>query len=416
MDENIQDFPESPFEPWRPVSPDKFKGRKKDISKITRYLPKVKNQGTPEHFFITGKRGMGKTSFINYVSRRVEEDFQMIPIHINNSGGKTIDELIQKLLDELLMEFKKDYLGKSIIDKILNNINEFKVAGTGVSLKENNSIIKNIKKHFADFLITTCKELPEDYGIFIVIDDLNGLSENEKFTDWYKGLFETLTFNDYHIPIVFTLISYPHEFDKLCLINESFSRMFHLIEIDNLEDYDIEDFFKTSFNNVGIEFEDGYKSIEPMVYFSWGMPLIMQQIGESVFWLAEENVINKNIAIEGIISAAIELGNKQIRSKLDKIKSEHYENILMKICKAKKFSFKKSDVKYLLSSDENNVFSDCLNRVKELGIIESIGKDNSGEYEFSNRLYFVYFLIKSMLNEFKENCDTLKIEEQLNAK
>lgn len=29
MDENIQDFPESPFEPWRPVSPDKFKGRKK---------------------------------------------------------------------------------------------------------------------------------------------------------------------------------------------------------------------------------------------------------------------------------------------------------------------------------------------------------------------------------------------------
>lgn len=131
MDENIQDFPESPFEPWRPVSPDKFKGRKKDISKITRYLPKVKNQGTPEHFFITGKRGMGKTSFINYVSRRVEEDFQMIPIHINNSGGKTIDELIQKLLDELLMEFKKDYLGKSIIDKILNNINEFKVAGTG---------------------------------------------------------------------------------------------------------------------------------------------------------------------------------------------------------------------------------------------------------------------------------------------
>ena len=55
MDENIQDFPESPFEPWRPVSPDKFKGRKKDISKITRYLPKVKNQGTPEHFFITGE-------------------------------------------------------------------------------------------------------------------------------------------------------------------------------------------------------------------------------------------------------------------------------------------------------------------------------------------------------------------------
>lgn len=82
---------------------------------------------------------------------------------------------------------------------------------------------------------------------------------------------------------------------------------------------------------------------------------------------------------------------------------------------AKKFSFKKSDVKYLLSSDENNVFSDCLNRVKELGIIESIGKDNSGEYEFSNRLYFVYFLIQGTLNEFKENYVNLWQKELLDG-
>ena len=31
-----QDFPESPFEPGRPVSPDNFKGRKEDINKIIR--------------------------------------------------------------------------------------------------------------------------------------------------------------------------------------------------------------------------------------------------------------------------------------------------------------------------------------------------------------------------------------------
>lgn len=139
-----------------------------------------------------------------------------------------------------------------------------------------------------------------------------------------------------------------------------------------------------------------------MVSFTYGMPLVMQQIGESVFWLAEENVINKNIAIEGIISAAIELGNKQIRSKLDKIRSDHYENILLKICSNKKFSFKKSQIKEYLSNDEKNALTDCLARVKDLGIIESIGKENSGEYEFSNRLFFVYFLIKSTFYKFKE--------------
>ena len=42
MDENIQDFPESPFEPWRPVSPDKFKGRKKTLVKSLDIYQKLK--------------------------------------------------------------------------------------------------------------------------------------------------------------------------------------------------------------------------------------------------------------------------------------------------------------------------------------------------------------------------------------
>ena len=44
-------FPDSPFEPWRPVSPENFKGRIKDKNKILRRLPKVVKQGVPEHFF-----------------------------------------------------------------------------------------------------------------------------------------------------------------------------------------------------------------------------------------------------------------------------------------------------------------------------------------------------------------------------
>lgn len=107
-------FPDSPFEPWRPASPENFKGRIEDRDKILRRIPHVIKHGRSEHFFISGKRGMGKTSFINYVSRIAEDDYNMIPIHINNSGGKTVDELIQKLLDTLMREFKKEYLGKKL--------------------------------------------------------------------------------------------------------------------------------------------------------------------------------------------------------------------------------------------------------------------------------------------------------------
>ena len=100
MDENIQDFPESPFEPGHPVSPDKFKGRKKDINKISRYLPKVKNQGVPFHFFITGKRGMGKTSFVKYLANEIRSKLDKIK-------SEHYENILMKICKAKKFSFKK---------------------------------------------------------------------------------------------------------------------------------------------------------------------------------------------------------------------------------------------------------------------------------------------------------------------
>lgn len=54
----------SVFQPKQPVNPDRFKGRQQTIEEIIRYFPGVLS-GQPRHFFITGKRGMGKTSLAN---------------------------------------------------------------------------------------------------------------------------------------------------------------------------------------------------------------------------------------------------------------------------------------------------------------------------------------------------------------
>lgn len=101
------------------------------------------------------------------------------------------------------------------------------------------------------------------------------------------------------------------------------------------------------------------KSLDAMVYSSWGMPLIMQQIGESVLWnIREEALITETIAIEGISDAAIELGNKQIKAKLRKIRSEHYEDILIKLGKNGMMEFKRSEVVPLLNDNEKKSLID----------------------------------------------------------
>ena len=396
-----KEFPDSPFEPGHPVSPDKFKGRKKDIIKIIRYLPKVVNKGIPQHFFITGKRGMGKTSFVKYIGNFAEDNYQMVHIYVNNEGSNTLDELIQNLVEKMFKEFNKETWGKKIINSFVDNIDEINIKGVGISLKNKPELVGNIKNNFADFLINTCKELKDKKGIFIVIDDINRLSDTPDFANWYKGLFETLYFDEEVIPVSFSLVSYQDKFEKLCNQNPSFARIFNLIEIDYLDDEDIKEFYLDTFCRYNIKFtEDKY--LNEMVYYSWGMPLIMQQIGDAVFWNSLDGEIDENNAYSGIINAALELGNKQIRNKLNKIKNPNSLGILYKLGKNEKMEFKNSEVKAFLSDSEINAFDDFLNEMHDLDIIESVGKEDNGEYAFVNRLYFVYFLVIANLGDISK--------------
>ena len=382
---------ESPFCTNGPVDPEMFKGRHENVRDVLKYIPTVINQGKLYHFFITGKRGMGKTSFVKYLSKEVEDTYQMIPIYINNDGNNTIESLVSGIMGQIINEVKKENLGDKVLSFISTNFDEIKLGSA--KFKFNHDIVENTRDNFSNFLINVCDELYDNKkGLFIVIDDMNGLSEDPNFTSWYKSFTETIDFARCHTPIVFLFVSYLETFDKLTDINPSFSRIFKLIKIDEFYSEDMEDFFIDSFENYGVKFRDD-GSLDQMVYFAWGMPLAMQQIGESVYWNLEHEYIDLNTVNKGIINAGYEIGDKQIRTKLNKIKSNHYENILIKLGEHECIHFKRSNAIKFLNNSEKKVFDDFLKRMKDLNIINSIGKENSGEYEFSNRLYFVYFLI-----------------------
>ena len=102
--------------------------------------------------------------------------------------------------------------------------------------------------------------------------------------------------------------------------NPSFSRMFNLITIDKLDDEDIREFFINNFNKLNVKFEKE-QYLNDMVYYSWGMPLIMQQIGDSIFWNIDGDCIDENIVYEGFKNAAFNLKNKPLKNTLKKIKN-----------------------------------------------------------------------------------------------
>ncbi len=181
---------------------------------------------------------------------------------------------------------------------------------------------------------------------------------------------------------------------------ESFGSIFHYDLIDCLSDDEVIEFFKDTFNQVGMEISDD--ALNVMVAFSSGLPLMMQQIGDSVFWTTKTNHITQNDAIDGVINAANEIGFKQINPILTQIRSNNYENILYFLVENNMRVFKKSEVRKSMDISDN-VLSNFLLKMVDLGILESTGYKNSGTYEFSNNLYYTYFWIKSFEKTRKNN-------------
>lgn len=165
----------------------------------------------------------------------------------------------------------------------------------------------------------------------------------------------------------------------------------------NLDDDDIRTFFIDNFEKYDIEFEDD-KPFQEMVYYSWGMPLAMQEIGEETFWNVKSNVINEEMVLKGILNAAIEIGKKQISLILERIENDQYDEILLEFGKNKLIEFEKSEIITILSESQNNILDDFLTQMTELNILEHVGRKANEKYTFTNRLYFVYFLIMANIS------------------
>lgn len=119
---------------------------------------------------------------------------------------------------------------------------------------ESNDLIESIRNDFPLFIYELCSNLEDKNAIFIIIDDVNGLSNTATFTNWYKSFVDNLTmrFNK-KVPIAFLLTSYPKNLEKLKKHNPSFSRIFYHNDVEALNDEDVKQFYEKCFNDCNID-------------------------------------------------------------------------------------------------------------------------------------------------------------------
>jgi len=389
MDDYIFDELETPFQPESPVKPENFKGRTEIIRKILRYLNKSL-KGEVQHFFLTGNKGMGKTSIADFIIRFVSKKYNMTYAYVSNKGNDSVDKLASNIMKELLEKVPEKIFNEKLTSWFGTHVSEIHVTGTKVNFNIDEEKELNIKENFPKYLNLAYYDLKEKYdGIFIIIDDINGLSESREFVDWYKNLSDTLAINyKNELPVYFLLEGYPEKFDKMVELEPSFGRIFHYSHVEELTDDEVESFFKDTFSKIDIKLDE--KACQIMADYSSGVPLTMQQIGDCVFWKINSKTVTLGDAKQAIIEAGEELKNKQLRRLLNRIEISQHEEILLKIGYHKMSSFNRKDIHHL-TNDETLTE----NFIKTMINIKILKETQENRYEFSNKVYYTYFNIRS---------------------
>jgi hypothetical protein len=143
--------------------------------------------------------------------------------------------------------------------------------------------------------------------------------------------------------------------------------------------------------------------MEHMVQFSSGLPILMHEIGDAIFWIDTDGVIDERDALPGIIEAAERIGKKYLDPKVyNALRSKRYRAILRKLGEPPSRKFKKKDVEERLSGNEQKVFHNFLRRMRELAVIEPDREGGRGAYRFVNELYPIYIRIESERSRHKK--------------
>ena len=392
---------ESLFQPGQPVSADRFKGREESINEILKYFPSIRN-GNPQHFFITGKRGMGKTSLANFISDFASKNYSIVTAHVMNDGVHTIDELVCQIIEMILNSINSEKWSDKIFGFLEDHIEFVGFGGLNIKFKPSGNELRNIKDNFAFYLADLVSNFKDKDGLFIIIDDINGLSETPDFANWYKSFTDTLATSVGNASIGIMLTGYPEKFIRLYNHNPSFNRIFHVHELTRLSDDEIKEFYTDIFSIYKMKVDP--LALEMMTKYSSGMPTMMQEIGDAVFWQDNDGEIDKNDAVLGVIEAGNRIGLKYLQPVLDQnIRSENYLSLFKKIGKElaamPNATFTKKTFSDVLNESESNVFKDFISRAKKLGIIELASSKKQGEYQFTNQLYPMYFMIQTVKDE-----------------
>lgn len=390
----------SPFFPDQPVPVELFKGRGKQIEHImTRAVGQVA-LGKPVTVFLEGEYGVGKTSLARFTQWMADRDSSLLGIYATLERAESMEDVGAAILEAV---WKTGVYNPKLAERIreglasfLGNQNLFGVNLHFSAFKKEGS---NVAQSLLPFLQQTFERVRGSgiRGIFLVMDEINGITANPRFPHFLKGIVDTnaaISFEKPSLPLLLMLCGVEERRRDLISHYEPVGRIFDVVSIEHMSDDEMKVFFVEAFDSVRMTVDSA--ALDILTYFSAGSPKVMHLIGNAAYWLDGDGLVDKEDASAAVVAAAEDFGKRYVNQQvLAELRSVDYHSILAKIAKRgpRAISFIKSEVANELTETEKRKFNNFLQKMKGLKVLRS--GDVQGEYIFNVRMVLFYIWLQS---------------------
>lgn len=235
----------SPFTPNQPVNADFFTGRQEQIEELLSTVRRAA-KGTLQIGWISGERGIGKSSLASFVSFLAEQREHALSAHVHLGGVRKLEDVVRETHLKLLKDNQSKSWGKNLLSLFEERIKKIGLFGVEIQLEMSDKELAATANNFAPALGKIIEKADNDrHVLLLILDDINGLADNPRFAHWLKSMSDRMATSRTNVPVCLIFVGLEEHLDKMVGNNPSVGRIFRpLIPIRPWTQSESEMFFK----------------------------------------------------------------------------------------------------------------------------------------------------------------------------
>ena len=392
----------SPFSPGPLASAESFVGRLPEIERL-RGMINASTRGRFKIGYISGERGIGKSSLAAFARRLAERDLGVAGCHVFLGGVQDHREMLRRTFDRILNESIDKPWHRQLMDLFGDRVSKVGLFGVTLELNLAERDMQALERDFVSSmrrLLNSFQEHPK--ALFLILDDINGLAGSAGFANWLKSTVDEIATSGDELRLCILVVGLEERRRELVEKQPSLARVFDLIDIAPWSDDEVRQFYRESFGASGAGISEA--GLELLARPTGGLPVLAHEIGDAAWRTARGPDIGAREVLKGIFMAAEVIGRKLLNPQVfDAIRSERYHSIFRKMADLSRpgTRFRRAELAELLTDAESKSLDNFLRRMTTLGALER-DPETRGAYRFPNLLHALYFRMESQRRQREE--------------